>query len=145
MEDANDSIARAGRHGTVLLVDDDAEILDLYAAYFRHVGYQVETATNGNEALAMALRVRPDAIVLDLMMPYLDGWEAGEMLRSYATTSDTPLVVCTGMGRDAVRARAWGLRGAVFCHKPCTPEEVERAVREARGDGADRPGTFIKQ
>lgn len=139
MAPVNEAAAQPTRQGTVLLVDDDDETLALHAEYFRRAGYRVETATNGNEALAKALKVRPDAIVLDLVMPHLDGWETAEFLRAYAPTNGTPLVVCTGLGEEGARTKTWALRGAVFCYKPCPPEAIERAVREARSAGVVQP------
>ena len=64
--------------------------------HFGSVGYEVESATEGNAAIAAALRMRPHAIVLDLAMPDMDGAETLATLRSYPTTMETPVVVWTG-------------------------------------------------
>ncbi|HET6899421.1 MAG TPA: response regulator, partial [Vicinamibacteria bacterium] len=66
----------------VLLVDDIEDCRDVYGQFLRHTGYEVVEAADGSEALAMAKALAPDAIVMDLWMPHLDGWESIRQLKA---------------------------------------------------------------
>ena len=115
----------------ILIVEDHDDSRSLLAEYFSGVGYHVETATDGNVAIAAALQTHPDVIVLDLAMPGLDGADALAVMRSYPSTMETPIVVCTGQP-DMLSKRA--LKYSALLVKPCSPFEVERAVSLALGD-----------
>jgi DNA-binding response OmpR family regulator len=84
----------------ILLVDDDPAILRLLDVNFRMEGFDVETTSHGEEALASAARDTPDVVVLDLMMPGMDGQEILRRLREEPSTSDVPVVFLTARGRD---------------------------------------------
>jgi CheY-like chemotaxis protein len=113
----------------LLIVEDDDDLRSLLAEHFECVGYQVETAPDGNEAIAKAIRLRPDVIVLDLVMPGLDGWATMKVLRTYPSTRDIPLLACTGANEEGVkRARALGCEAIV--RKPCSAEIVEAMVND---------------
>lgn len=77
----------------ILIVEDHEDTLDLLVDRFLEAGYDVETATEGNQAISVALRMRPHAIILDLSMPGLDGVDILAILRSYPATMKTPVVV----------------------------------------------------
>jgi CheY-like chemotaxis protein len=111
----------------LLIVEDDDELRSLLGDHFHRLGYQVETAADGNEGIAQALLLRPDVIVVDLMMPRLDGWGLAKTLRAYPSTYRTPLVAWTGVGLARERAVSAGFDAVV--NKPCSPDEVERVVR----------------
>src|SRR5262249_39286343 len=87
---------RLGGHHTVLIVDDDAEILSLHSRIVERAGYRAVTAHNGREALAAVRGVRPDLILLDLMMPEMDGFAVLEALQRHETTRTIPVIVITG-------------------------------------------------
>ena len=70
----------------ILIVEDDEDTRDLYAEHIRQAGYEVGTADQGNEAIAVALRMKPDVIAMDLGMPMLDGADTIAILNSYPTT-----------------------------------------------------------
>jgi DNA-binding response OmpR family regulator len=81
-------------HGRrVLVVDDDPPILSFLTMALEAEGYQVEIATDGQDALDKVKRQAPDAILLDLMMPVLDGWQVIKALSAEATTSQIPITV----------------------------------------------------
>jgi signal transduction histidine kinase/CheY-like chemotaxis protein len=81
---------------TVLVVDDDPEILSLHSRLVEQAGYRVALARTGREALAAVQSVRPDLILLDLMMPEMDGFEVLEQLRRHEATRGIPVIVITG-------------------------------------------------
>ncbi len=87
----------------ILVVDDDPAILDVVADILRESGYRVETAVNGAEALRKLAGIRPDAVLLDLMMPVMDGWTFVAEYRRDAECATIPIVVMSA-ARDVVAA-----------------------------------------
>lgn len=112
----------------VLLVDDNADMRDLYSHYLGLEGFETEEAAHGFEAFDKALKRRPDAIVMDLRMPKLDGWEAIRLLKSRPNTRDIPVVALTG--DDDIEhlklARNAGCDAVLL--KPCSPPDLHAAV-----------------
>jgi CheY-like chemotaxis protein len=125
----------------LLVVEDDEITRALYAECLSNSGFRVQVAANGNEALRAALVEPPDAVVLDLTMPHLDGWETARLLRSYKPTEDIPIVACTGRtdSYDVDRAMDVGCSHVVF--KPCLPRELETIVRTLLASGERKHGT----
>ncbi len=126
----------------LLVVDDEPNIVELLAASLRFAGFAVATATNGHEAVRQAHADRPDAILMDVMMPGLDGFAALHKMRSEGI--DAPVLFLTA--RDSVADRVNGLTiGADdYITKPFSLEEVLarlRAVlrRAGRGSAASEP------
>lgn len=118
---------------TVLIVDDEPDIVLFVRINMEMDGHEVMTASDGEEALALVARHHPDAIVLDVMMPKLDGWAVLERLKRDADPSirTIPVVMLTalGSGQDQVRG---GIEGAVrYLPKPVTPDDLVAAVRSA--------------
>jgi two-component system OmpR family response regulator len=120
---------------TVLVADDDPYLSDLLATGLRFVGFQVETAADGHDAIIKATDHPPDVIVLDVMMPGYDGFEVCRRLRQDGI--DTPIMFLTA--RDAVADKVGGLRlgGDDYLTKPFSLEEVvarvEALARRTRG------------
>jgi CheY-like chemotaxis protein len=112
-----------------LLVDDDADTREMYGMYLRAGGYQVLISTNGIEAIESAEREHPDVIVMDLMMPRLDGWEATRHLKGNSRTRRIPIIACTGhvIGSSAERALDAGCDAYVT--KPCSPPDLLAEIR----------------
>ncbi len=94
----------------ILVVDDERNIVQLVKLYLRQEGYQVETAANGREAIEKAKQFRPNLIVLDLMMPEVDGWEVCKQLRR---GGDVPIIMLTARASRAapIRRRATAEQG----------------------------------
>jgi len=111
---------------TVLVADDDRKITDMLRRTLAYEGYQVVTAADGHEALAQARAHRPDLVVLDLMMPGLDGLEVARRLRA---ADDMPILMLTA--RDAVEDRVEGLDSGAddYLVKPFAPAELLARVR----------------
>jgi CheY-like chemotaxis protein len=112
---------------TVLLVDDDADARIIYASYLRNQGCRVVTAADGRGALDKAAELIPDALVLDLAMPRVDGWTVLKELRASSWTTHIPVVVVTA--RNDARDEAFLAGCNAYLVKPCTPEVLWLQVR----------------
>ncbi|WP_433212784.1 response regulator transcription factor [Dactylosporangium sp. CS-047395] len=115
------------RQPKVLVVDDEASIRALLSATLRLTGFEVRVASGGNEALATAAEYAPDLVVLDVMMPDLDGFEVAQRLR----TSGRPVPVLFLTARDSVEDRISGLTVGAddYVAKPFSLEEVVLRIR----------------
>jgi two-component system response regulator MprA len=111
---------------TVLIVDDDRKIIDMLRRTLAYEGYHVITATDGHQALAQAQTQRPDVVILDWMMPGLDGIEVARRLRE---ADGTPILMLTA--RDAVEDRVDGLDSGAddYLVKPFAPPELLARIR----------------
>src|SRR5262245_30408586 len=111
----------------ILVVDDEPTLTDLLSMALRYEGYEVRSAATGNAAVRSARDVRPDAVVLDVMLPDLDGFEVLRRLRSHLP--DVPVLFLTA--RDSVEDRIAGLTvgGDVYVTKPFSLEEVVARLR----------------
>ena len=111
---------------TVLVVDDDRRILDMLRRTLAYEGYRVVTAADGNEALSKALSDPPDLVVLDWLMPGLNGLEVARRLRA---ADDVPILMLTA--RDAVDDRVEGLDSGAddYLVKPFAPSELLARLR----------------
>lgn len=126
----------------ILIVDDYADALDIWAIYLQSMGYRVSTAADGLIAVAKAEALLPDLIVLDLELPGLTGFEAARRLRANPETAGIPLIAATGYSheRQLAMARESGFDAVVV--KPCDPDmlvqEIERLL-PPDGEGS-QPG-----
>jgi twitching motility two-component system response regulator PilH len=93
---------------TVLVVDDSPTETRILSNTLIKAGYRVETATNGEEGVEAARRLRPDVILMDVIMPILNGFQATRILRGDAETADIPIIMVTT--KDMKTDRTWGLR-----------------------------------
>ena len=118
------------RTKTVLVVEDDDDLRRLYARTLTLAGYRVKEARGGFEALRLIDSEHPDAIVLDLMMPGVDGFAVLNELTGQAHTRQIPIVVVTGVSGDL----QW-IEAKCLLKKPATPERVVQAVRECLASG----------
>ena len=113
----------------VLVVDDFADNRELYASTFADAGYQVEEAENGQEALDFIARRRPEAIVMDLSMPVLDGWEATRRIKADAATAEIVVIAVTGHATNFGLQRAKEAGADVVVAKPCLPQDLLAVLR----------------
>jgi DNA-binding response OmpR family regulator len=113
----------------VLLVDDEKSILMMLEVNFRAAGFDVVTATSGAGALEMAVAARPDAVVLDLGLPDLDGWEVVKRLRELDGVASTPVVVLSGTDRNDALGRGYASTVEAYVTKPVEPDELVQTVR----------------
>jgi DNA-binding response OmpR family regulator len=121
----------------VLLVDDEKSILMMLEVNFRAAGFDVVTATSGAGALEVAVAARPDAVVLDLGLPDLDGWEVVKRLRELDGVASTPIVVLSGTDRNDALVRGYASTVEAYVTKPVEPDELVQTVRRvlARSGG----------
>jgi CheY-like chemotaxis protein len=118
--------------GFILIVDDAADTRELYATYLDSRGFSALTAPDGEVALEMARRLRPDVIVMDLAMPRLDGIMATERLKRDPRTRRIPVILMTGYPHRAIQQGALEAGADVFLTKPCLPEDLESHLRALR-------------
>jgi DNA-binding response OmpR family regulator len=111
----------------VLLVDDDPAILRLLEVNFRMEGFDVDAAAHGEDALAAASAMAPDAVILDLMMPGLDGREILRRLRAEPATAEVPVVFLSARGRDDALVAG---TGEIFVQKPFDTVALVATIRE---------------
>lgn len=128
----------------ILVVDDDQAVRDSLARSLHYSGWEVTTAGDGIEALARLSAMRPDAVIMDVMMPRLDGLETTRSLR--ASGNDVPILVLTA--RDAVGDRVDGLDAGAddYMAKPFSFEELQarlRALTRRSRPASDEPGSEV--
>ncbi len=111
---------------TILVVDDERHIVELARLYLEQAGYWVESAGDGQEALTRARHLRPALIVLDLMLPGLDGWDVCRRLRA---ESDVPIIMLTARSDDVDRIVGLELGADDYVTKPFSPRELVARVR----------------
>jgi DNA-binding response OmpR family regulator len=113
----------------ILVVDDDPELVELLRYNLSAVGYSVATASDGADALRKARSFKPDLILLDLMMPKLDGFAVCEILRRDTETSEIPIIILTAMSSQLARVAGLGAGAADFICKPFSPKILLERVR----------------
>ena len=123
---------------SVLVVDDEHKIQDVVRTYLEHDGYAVFIAGSGQEALEAAARLRPDLVILDLMLPDLAGEEVARSLRAI---SEVPIIMLTAKASEDERVAGLRLGADDYLAKPFSPRElaarVEAVLRRARGTEAE--------
>ncbi len=110
----------------VLVVDDDVKTVELVKLYLNRDGYRVLTAYDGNEALKLARENQPDLIVLDLMLPGINGLEICRILRG---ESDVPIIMLTALTTDDDRLKGLDIGADDYVTKPFSPRELAARVR----------------
>jgi CheY-like chemotaxis protein len=113
----------------VLVADDDPVILRLIEVNLGLEGFEVETATGGEEAIAKAGQVGPDVILLDVMMPGMTGWEAAARLKADGVTSHIPVVFLSARSQEEDRRKGEELGVAAYVSKPFDPVELVETIR----------------
>jgi DNA-binding response OmpR family regulator len=113
----------------VLVVDDEPRILNFLTAKLRAVAYDVITASNGVEALEQAQAQEPDLIVLDVVMPKMDGFETLRELRAF---SPVPVIFLSARGTDIDRIKGLGLGADDYLSKPFSPDELVARIDAVR-------------
>jgi two-component system sensor histidine kinase/response regulator len=116
----------------ILIVDDVEDSRESWALILRKAGHEVICVPNGREALALVLTQLPDVILLDLIMPEMDGPSFLEVIRSYLRIQSLPVVVLTGAPDSPMVDRARTLKvNTVLIKAKVSPEDVEKAIAEA--------------
>ncbi len=113
----------------VLIVEDDADIAALIAHYLAKSGYSAETISDGGRALARAREASPDLLILDLMLPGLNGLEVCRELRADARTANVPIIMLTARGEESERILGLDVGADDYVVKPFSPNELMARVR----------------
>jgi DNA-binding response OmpR family regulator len=135
----------------VLIAEDEADIRDLLAFHLERDGYEVARARTGAEALRLARERHPDLLVLDLMLPEMDGLEVCRRLRQDAETAALPIVMLTAKGDEVDRIVGLEMGADDYIVKPFSPKEVVARIRAVLrrtraappGAAALRAGTLV--
>jgi DNA-binding response OmpR family regulator len=116
---------------TVLIADDDPQILAMVSLRLSNAGYRVLQARDGSEALNVARHELPDVVVLDVMMPHVNGWEVAKALRGDASLANTAIVMLTAIG-ERINELTSPLQGAdEYVDKPFEFKELEDKIESA--------------
>jgi putative two-component system response regulator len=130
----------AGRP-TVLLIDDTVAERDLYELILESE-FNVSTASRGVDGITLAARQHPDAIVLDVMMPGLDGWETCTQMKCLSDTAEIPVILLTGADDRDLTQHAIAVGAAAVLQKPCPADRLRDAILRAMADaGIDHAAT----
>ncbi len=113
----------------ILVVDDEEDLVDLVAYNLEAAGFETARALTGHEALRAAAEVRPDLVVLDVMLPDLQGFEVLRILRSRDATREVPVILLTARGGEPDRLAGFELGADDYVVKPFSPRELVARVR----------------
>jgi CheY-like chemotaxis protein len=116
----------------LLLVDDSAAERDLYAVTLTPE-FKVITASRGEQGLVMARRERPHAIVLDVIMPGMDGWETCTRIKCDAVTADIPVILLTGADDRDLTQHATAVGASALLQKPCPADRLRDTIASVLG------------
>jgi CheY-like chemotaxis protein len=121
---------------TVLLIEDNEDNLIIYSTILAHAGYRVLEARDGIAGIDTAKREHPDLILMDVSIPFIDGWEATRTLKRDSATSRIPIIALTAhaLASDQKKATEVGCDG--YISKPAEPRVVLAAVRRHLGESA---------
>ena len=114
---------------TLLIVDDEPQALKLLETLLQHEGYQTLTASSGEEALQLVARQPPDLIVLDIMMPGMDGFEVASQLKSNEATAGIPIIMLSSLSESSARVAGLEAGAEEFISKPVERAELWLRVR----------------
>src|SRR5215469_2109170 len=113
-------------HARILVADDDPLVVRLVRTHLTRAGYQVLTAGTGPEARAAAADEQPDLVILDLMLPHLDGYEVCRRIREFSLV---PIVMLTARGEQADKLRGFEMGADDYLTKPFAPAELLARVK----------------
>lgn len=127
----------------ILLVDDDEKIREILRAYLQRDGYGVEEVADGEEALTAFDHTRPDLVILDLMLPGLDGWEVCKRIRA---KSRVPIIMLTARGEEFDKVLGLELGADDYVSKPFSPRELTARVKAVlrRTDAGPSPEETLR-
>lgn len=116
---------------TILCIEDESEMIDLMKLILSRKGFDVKGATGGIEGIKIVRELKPDLVLLDLMMPDMDGWEVYQQMKAEPTTRDIPVIVVTAKAQNI--DKVLGLHIAKvddYIAKPFSPQELIESVEK---------------
>jgi DNA-binding response OmpR family regulator len=120
----------------ILVVEDNEEMLEVLTLSLEAEGFSVTTAISGVEAVKKARNSQPDLILLDLMLPEMDGFGVCETLRRQSVTANTPILILSGATGELTRLAGLESGGTDFISKPAKPSDLVSRIRAALGQAA---------
>jgi DNA-binding response OmpR family regulator len=117
----------------VLVVDDEPHVARLVEINLTQLGFEVKSAGDGEECLAQVAAEKPDLVILDVMMPRLDGFETLSRLRADPATADLPVIMLTARAQDDDTFEGYGRGAQWYLTKPFAPDELRSTVRRVLG------------
>ncbi|SRR6266540_2192063 len=123
---------------TIMVVDDEHRLVSLVQSYLVQEGFRVVTASNGKDALAVARHEKPDLIILDIMMPEMNGYD---FMRQYRAERDTPIILLTARVDDEEKVIGLELGADDYVTKPFRPRELMARVRAVLRRGGNHEPT----
>lgn len=117
----------------ILVVDDEMYIVNILDFSLESEGFRVQSAANGEEALRMAVDDTPDLIILDVMVPKIDGFDVCRALKAKEETKHVPIILLTAKDRDADRKKGEEVGCDAYMTKPFSPSRLIERVRELLG------------
>jgi len=121
--------------GRILVVDDEIYIVHILDFSLGMEGYEVITALDGEQAVERAVAEKPDLIVLDIMMPKLDGYETCRILKKEATTRDIPVILLSAKGRNIDQKIGFEVGADDYITKPFSPRKLVERINTILGQG----------
>jgi DNA-binding response OmpR family regulator len=126
------------QHGRVLVVEDERDVADLIRYNLTREGYDVVVALTGADALKQAREIHPDLVLLDIMVPQLNGWEICRRLKQDADTKGIPVIMVTGRVEEGDKVLGFEMGADDYVTKPFSPRELLARIRAVARRG--RPG-----
>ena len=124
--------------GRILVVDDEIYIVHILDFSLGMEGYEVVTALDGEQALEKARAEKPDLIVLDIMMPKLDGYETCKRLKADAATKDVPVILLSAKGRNVDQKVGFEVGADDYITKPFSPRKLVERINGILGHGTSQ-------
>jgi CheY-like chemotaxis protein len=114
----------------VLLVDDEPDQVEMYQLGLELAGFEVISAFNGTDGIRLAIERRPDAVVLDIRLPDITGWDVCGILKADPRTTHIPVVILTAAATATLPEQVEGSGCAAYLVKPCFPDHLARRISE---------------
>jgi DNA-binding response OmpR family regulator len=122
----------------ILIVDDEPNIVLALELLMKREGYEIHTVDDGQKALDAVKEFRPDLIILDIMMPKMDGYEVCQLIRADASLKDVYIIMLTAKGREVEKEKGMALGADYYITKPFSTREVMMRVKEFLAGRSDR-------
>ncbi|MFC1663730.1 response regulator transcription factor [Patescibacteria group bacterium] len=115
----------------ILLIEDDPFLIDIYTTKFKEVGFSVEVAENGEEGLKKIQKKIPDLVVLDIVLPHVDGWEVLKEIKTNPKTKNLKVVILSNLGQKGEIEKGQELGATKYLIKAHhTPKEVAEEIKK---------------
>ena len=118
----------------ILIAEDDRDIRELIVISLTYAGYEILSASDGQQAVDLTIEEKPDLIMLDVSMPRLTGFEALEQIKEHTEFKDTPVVILSAKGQEAEIQNGLDLGASQYILKPFSPDELIKKIDQIVGD-----------